>query len=110
MNTLTYNGYTARVEFDERDNILVGRLLGIRDVIGFHADNVNDLREAFIEAVDDYLETCEKLGKSPDKPSSGKLMLRVSPELHSAALIKAGAAGKSLNQWAADVLAKAVNS
>lgn len=108
MNTMTYQGYTARIDFDDRDAIFVGRLLGIRDVIGFHADSVSELRAAFEEAVDDYLETCAALGKSPDKPASGKLLLRVTPELHAAALVKAQAAGKSLNQWAADVLGREV--
>lgn len=107
MNTLTYKGYTARIEFDERDNTLVGRLLGIRDIVSFHADNVHDLRKAFEEAVDDYLEACAKLGKPAEKPASGKLMLRIPPEVHSAALVAAQAAGTSLNQWAAKVLAKA---
>lgn len=101
---MTYKGYTARVEFDDRDNIFVGRLLGIRDIVGFHADNVTDLRTAFEEAVDDYLEACKEIGKSPEKPASGKLMLRVPPEVHAAALVAAQAAGKSLNQWATDVL------
>ncbi len=109
MNTMTYKGYTARIEFDDADGILVGRLLGIRDVVGFHADNVRELRAAFEESVDDYLETCEKIGKEPQKPASGKLMLRVPPELHRAALIAAEAAGTSLNQWAAKVLGEAAN-
>jgi predicted HicB family RNase H-like nuclease len=104
---MTHNGYTARVEFDERDNIFVGRLLGMSDIVSFHADNVPDLRAAFIEAVDDYLDTCAKLGKAPEKPASGKMMLRVPPEIHGAALVAAQASGKSLNQWAADVLGKA---
>lgn len=104
MNTMTYNGYKARIDFDDRDNIFVGRLLGINDIVGFHADNVTDLRSAFEEAVDDYLEACEQIGKSPDKPASGKLMLRVTPEIHAAALVAAKSAGKSLNQWAAEVL------
>ena len=109
MNTMTYKGYTARIEFDDRDNILVGKLLGIRDVIGFHADNVAQLRASFEEAVDDYLETCEKIGKSPEKPANGKLLLRVPPELHAAALIKAQAAGKSLNQWATEIIGEAIH-
>ena len=107
MNTLTYQGYTARIEFDNRDNTLVGRLLGIKDIVGFHADNVADLRLAFEEAVDDYLEACEKVGKSPEKPYSGKLMLRVPPEVHAHAAMMAEAHGKSLNQWATDVLGNA---
>jgi predicted HicB family RNase H-like nuclease len=110
MNTMTYRGYTARVEFDDRDNIFVGHLLGIVDVIGFHADNVADLRAAFEDAVEDYLETCAALGKSPEKPASGKLMLRIPPDVHGAALVAAKAAGTSLNQWAAKVLAKAAHT
>lgn len=109
MNTMHYKGYTARVEFDERDNILVGRLLGIQDIVSFHADNVADLRAAFEEAVDDYLETCARVGKKPERPASGKLMLRVPPEVHAAATVAAQAAGKSLNQWAAEVLAQAAH-
>lgn len=108
MNTMKYLGYTARIEFDDRDNLFVGRLLGISDVIGFHADNVAGLRTAFEEAVDDYLDTCAAIGKKPEKPASGKLLLRVSPELHAAALVKAQAVGKSLNQWAAEELSRAV--
>ncbi len=108
MNTLTFKGYTARIDFDDRDNILVGRLLGINDVIAFHADNVNDLREAFEEAVDDYLEACAAIGKSPDKTVNGKLLLKLSPDIHAAAQIKARALGKSLNQWASETLSHAV--
>lgn len=110
MNTMTFKGYTARVDFDERDNILVGRLLGMSDVVSFHADDVASLRAAFEEAVDDYLETCAKLGKSAEKTVSGKLMLRVPPAVHSAALIAAQASGQSLNQWAAKVMAQAAHA
>ena len=107
MSTMTFKGYTARVEFDARDNILVGRLLGLRDIVGFHADDVAGLRVAFEEAVDDYIDACAKIGKKPEKPASGKLMLRVAPEVHSAALMAAQASGESLNQWAAKVLQQA---
>lgn len=110
MNIMTYKGYTARVEFDERDNILVGRLLGIADIVSFHADNVPELRAAFEEAVEDYLETCAKVGKQPEKAASGKLMLRVPPEVHAAAAVAAEASGKSLNQWAAEVLREAAHA
>ena len=62
---MTYKGQTARIDVDARDSILVGRLVGITDVVSFHADNVAELRAAFEEAVDDYLEACEKIGKAP---------------------------------------------
>lgn len=109
-NAMTYKGYTARIEFDDRDNILVGRLLGIHDLVTFHADTVSGLHAAFEEAVDDYLEACAKVGKAPEKPSSGKLMLRVPPEVHSAALVAAQSSGMSLNQWATNVLKEAVRA
>lgn len=74
MNTLNYKSYTARIDFDDRDNILVDRLLGIKDVIAFHADNVTDLRTAFEESVDDYLEACEAIDKAPEKNRDGKIV------------------------------------
>jgi predicted HicB family RNase H-like nuclease len=110
MNTMTFKGYTARVEIDGRNNTLVGHLLGVRDVVGFHADDVAGLRVAFEEAVTDYLQTCAQIGKPPEKPASGKLMLRVAPEIHNAALIAAKASGQSLNQWAANALEQAAQA
>ena len=62
-NTMTYKGYAARIEYDDEDEIFVGRIAGIRDGVGFHADTVDDLREAFHEAVEHYIETCTKVGK-----------------------------------------------
>lgn len=109
-NVMTYRGYTARVEYDDRDKIFVGRLAGIRDIVSFHGESVAELEAAFHESVDDYLAACAKLGQEPNKPASGKLMLRVPPEVHGAALVAAQAAGTSLNQWAAKVLAEAAHA
>lgn len=103
-NTLAYKGYSARVEFDGDDGIFVGRLAGINDVVGFHADSVSGLVLAFHEAVDDYLATCLQLGKTPEKPYSGRVMFRVRPEVHARAALAAQLAGKSLNQWGEEVL------
>ena len=106
-NTMTYKGYSARIEYDDSDGIFVGRIAGIRDGVGFHADTVKGLREAFREAVDDYLETCAKIGKKPQRAFSGQVMFRVSPEVHRKAALAAELSGKSLNQWAEEVLARA---
>ena len=110
MNTMTYKGFTARVNFDDAEGIFSGRLLGISDVVGFHADNVPELRAAFEDAVDDYVETCASIGKQPEKPASGKLMLRIPPDVHRAALVAAESAGTSLNQWASKVLRQAAHT
>lgn len=108
MNAMSYKGYTARIEFDERDNIFVGRVLGVKAIIGFHGETVTELRADFEAAIDFMIEESQKQGITPGKPASGNLMLRVSPELHADALIAAQAAGKSLNQWAAEALSKAI--
>ena len=109
MSKMTHRGYTAHIEYDDRDAIFVGRVLGIDDIIGFHADSVAALRSAFEEAVDDYLTTCAIRGKHPHSAASGRMMLRVSPEVHRASLIAAQAEGKSLNQWAEQVLQAAAH-
>ena len=107
MSSMTYRGYTARIEFDERDNIFVGRVLGVRAIIGFHGETVAQLRADFEAAIDFMIKDCKAKGTEPEKPASGKMMLRVPPEVHGSALIAAQAAGKSLNQWAAEVLKEA---
>lgn len=108
MNTMTYKGYTARVEYDERDNLFVGRILGIRSILSFHGETVAELRSNLELAVDDYLADCKEQGIHPEKPVSGKLLLRLPPEVHGRAIVAAQAAGKSLNQWVAEVLQDAV--
>lgn len=109
MNAMNYKGYFARVDFDAEDGLFVGHIAGINDVVGFHADNVTDLTVAFHDAVDDYLEACEKVEKVPEKPYSGKVMFRVPPEVHARAALAAQIAGKSLNQWAEDALKEAAD-
>jgi predicted HicB family RNase H-like nuclease len=106
-SSMSYRGYVARVEYDDEDKIFFGRLAGIRDGVGFHGDTVAGLEAAFREAVEDYIETCAKIGKSPEKPYSGNVMLRVDPAVHAQAALAAELAGKSLNQWGEEVLAAA---
>ncbi|MDR3351735.1 MAG: type II toxin-antitoxin system HicB family antitoxin [Zoogloeaceae bacterium] len=110
MNYLRYKGYTATIEYDAEDHILVGRVQGLRDVIGFHGETVAEFESAFADAIDSYLAHCAELGQAPEKPASGQLMLRVPVEVHSAALSAARAAGMSLNQWAARALEKAASA
>mgnify|MGYP001812349956 CR=1 FL=1 len=108
MSTMTYKGYAARVEYSDEDQCFIGRIAGIRDVIGFHGDSVASLRAAFEEAVDDYLETCAKLDRDPQRPFSGNLMLRIPPEVHAAVATAAEVSGKSINQWATETFERAV--
>lgn len=110
MKTMTYQGYAARIEYSDEDQCFVGHIVGISDVVGFHGECVSELRDAFQEAVDDYLATCAKLGRPAQKPFSGRLMLRVTPDIHAAVATAAGVSGKSINQWAAEVFSRAVES
>jgi predicted HicB family RNase H-like nuclease len=103
-NSLEYQGYAARIEFSSEDECFIGHIVGIKDVVGFHGESVSELKSAFEEAVNDYIETCNKVGKIPQKPYSGKLMLRIRPEIHAAVATAAELSGKSINQWAAEAL------
>ena len=110
MNTMNYNGFAARVEFDAEDRMFVGHVAGIRDIVGFHGESVAELEAAFHEAVDDYIAACKKLGQTPDKPYSGRVMLRLPPEVHARASAAAQVQGLSFNQWAAQVLDTAAHA
>ena len=105
---MSHRGYQARVEFDGEDRIFVGRVAGIRDVVGFHGTTVAELEAAFHEAVDNYLAACEALGQAPDKPFSGRLMLRLAPEVHAQVSRAAEVSGMSVNQGVASTLSQAV--
>ena len=109
-SSMTYKGYTARVEFDERDNVFVGRVLGVKAIIDFHGETVAELRSDFTAAIDLLLDDCKARGETPERPASGKMMLRVPPEVHGAALVAAQAEGVSLNQWATEALRAAARA
>jgi predicted HicB family RNase H-like nuclease len=107
MSAMLYKGYAARIEFDAEDYILVGCLKGIADIVTFHGASVDELEAEFKTAVDHYLAVSEQTGIPPQKPYSGDLTLHVPPEVHIHAVMMAEAQGKSLNQWASEVLANA---
>ncbi|WP_325436673.1 type II toxin-antitoxin system HicB family antitoxin [Pseudomonas nitroreducens] len=108
MTPMKYQGYAARIEYSDDDGLFIGHVAGIRDVIGFHGESVSELRVAFEEAIDDYLATCEKLGRESQRPFSGKLSLRLDPQLHAQVAIKAELSNQSINQWVVDRLGEAV--
>ncbi|MDL2260390.1 type II toxin-antitoxin system HicB family antitoxin [Deltaproteobacteria bacterium OttesenSCG-928-K17] len=110
MNAMTYKGYAAAIVYSSEDDSLIGHLVGIRDVITFHGDSVDEIRQAFEKAVDFYLDNCSKSGREPQKPFSGRLSLRLPPELHANLAIQAETQGKSLNSLVVDTLAQASES
>lgn len=110
MNQMSHKGYAAAVAFDADDEIFFGHIAGIRDIVGFHADTVTELKAAFREAVDDYIETCAKIGKAPEKPYSGRVMFRVDPAVHAEVARAAELSGQSLNAWAEQALKRAAEA
>ena len=106
-NLMAYKGYTADMVFDAEDKVIVGRVLGIDDIISFHGESVAEFESRFHAAIEAYLAASRELGAAPEKPASGKLMLRIAPEVHAAALNAAARNGTSLNKWAESALGKA---
>ena len=107
---MEYKGYIGKVEFDSEAGIFHGEIINIRDVITFEGSSVDELNQAFKDSIDDYLEFCASRGEEPEKPFSGKFIVRLSPELHRKAYIKARLAAKSLNSWVGEVLEQAIES
>ena len=101
---MEYKGYIGKVEIDDEAGILHGEVINIRDVITFEGTSVDEIHKAFRESVDDYLDFCAQRGESPEKPFSGKFVVRLPAELHRKAYIQAKLADKSLNSWVTDVL------
>jgi len=100
--TLEYKGYIAgNIQYDADDKAFHGSVAGLRDVVHFTASDAEGLEAAFRGSVDDYLAFCAERGESPDRGYSGQVALRLTPELHRKAAIRAEAEGVSLNQWLA---------
>jgi len=104
---MSYKGYTTNMIFDTEDKIIVGRVLDVDDIITFHGGSVSEFETTFHAAVDDYISACKQLSSVPEKPASGKLMLRVAPTVHAAALKAATRSGVSLNKWAEQAISSA---
>ena len=107
MGYMKYKGYTGSVEYSEEDNCLFGKVMGLsKDAITYEGQTVDELRQDFEGAVDDYLEGCAARGVAPSRPYSGTFNVRVSPEIHSTIAMLAQQAGISINAFVRQVLAR----
>ncbi|MEA2115643.1 MAG: type II toxin-antitoxin system HicB family antitoxin [Thermodesulfobacteriota bacterium] len=104
MSVLKYNGYEGTAEIDMESLVCRGKILFVDDLVTYQAANPASLQKEFEAAVDDYLETCEHLGRNPRKPLKGQFNVRVSPSLHKQAAIRAIEEGTSLNKVVAKSL------
>lgn len=96
---IEYKGFIGLVEFDSKAKIFHGDVIDTRDVITFQGKTVEEIETAFKESIDDYIDWCTEEGVSPEKPYSGRFNLRLSPELHRKAAIKAKKLHMSLNSF-----------
>lgn len=104
MTLLTYKGYTGKVDVDLDAKLLYGEVIDLKDVITFQGKSVEEITEAFQDSVDDYIDFCESEGVKPEKPFSGKFVLRLTPEQHRLVTVAAAHSGSSLNAWATNQL------
>ena len=109
MSILTYKGYQGRFEYDHEADIFHGDVLHITDVVTFQGRSIDELKTALADSIDDYFDMCNEVGKSPQKPFSGRFNVRLSPELHQKAAHSAAGEGMSLNNWIAHTVEKAVS-
>ncbi len=109
INSLTYNGYTATISYNSDDEVFFGKVIGVNDLIVFEGTSVTELKNGFQEAIDDYRETCEAIGKSPDKTYKGSFNVRVPAGLHKKVATFASQHDVSLNDFVKSVLVYAMN-
>lgn len=101
---ISYKGYSGTVRFDDEAEIFHGEVLGLRDVVTFQGTTVEELKKAFEDSVEDYLEFCEERGEAPERPFSGRFLVRLDPRLHRRLYELSSDEGESLNSWIASQL------
>ena len=100
MGQLRYKGYIGCIEYNEEENYFFGHVLGLhRDGISYEGASAEELKKDFEDGIDDYLEGCKANGIEPEKPYSGKLILRITPSLHGIIAEKAHSQGISMNEF-----------
>lgn len=109
-NLIKYKDYYGSVEYSAEDRVFHGKIEFINDLVTFEATTVNDLEKEFEYAVDDYIETCEELGREPQKAFKGLFNVRVKPELHKKAAIAAINKKISLNKFVENAISNEVSN
>lgn len=107
---IIYKDFIGTVHFSSKDVLFYGKIDGIDDLVTFEGQSVEELKSAFEEAVEDYIQLCEEAGKKPGKSFKGSFNIRIDPQLHSRASKLATLKGKTLNQFIKEAIEKEVNS
>ena len=96
-NLLSYKNYNGTVEYSKEDKCLFGKVIGIKSLLSYEGDSVQELEEDFQDVIDRYLEDCKERNIEPEQPYKGIFNVRISPELHRNIAVYAIEHGKSLN-------------
>ncbi len=107
---LTHKNYEAEISYSAEDHVFFGKILGINDLVAFEGSTTDELKQSFFNAVDDYLQTCQELGKEPDKVYKGVFNVRVKPEIHRKLAYLAQQENTSLNHLVEESLIKYTES
>ena len=82
MTPFEYKGYIGSVEYSDDATILYGKIENIKSLVTYESENIAGLKKEFIDSIETYLDFCERKGVTPEKPMSGKVTLRMTPDLH----------------------------
>lgn len=104
MDVMEYKGYTGSIQISLEDDCLHGSIQFVNDVVTYEGANIPELKQAFQDAVDRYLEHCAEIGKNPDKPFSGTFNIRIGSNRHKAVAKAAVRADKSINEIICEAL------
>jgi predicted HicB family RNase H-like nuclease len=108
-DVLTYKDYVATVHYSAEDEAFYGQVEGVNDLVSFEGQSVSELKGAFIEAIEDYLETCRENGKEPEKKYKGSFNIRIDPDLHKRAVQQSLKKNVSLNQFVEEAISEKVS-
>ncbi len=106
---MKYKEFIAKIVYDDEANIFHGDVINIRDVITFQGKSVEELKQALIDSVEDYIEFCAERGEEPDKPFTGRFTINLSPELHKKIILAIEKSDKNIDNWIQDAFEHAVN-
>lgn len=106
---MRYKEYIAKVVYDDEAEIFHGDVINLRDVITFQGKSIKELKQAFIDSIEDYLDFCKERGEEPDKPFSGRFTINLPPDLHKKIVLEIEKSDKNLENWVQDIFEHAVN-
>ncbi|MBQ8798386.1 MAG: type II toxin-antitoxin system HicB family antitoxin [Lachnospiraceae bacterium] len=103
-NVLSYKNYNGTVEYSKEDHCLFGKVIGLKSLLSYEGNSVQELEEDFQNVIDEYLQDCKERNVAPEQPYKGSFNVRISPELHRTVAIYAIENGKSLNATVEEAL------